>query len=214
MVKWIKRIVLAGFVMGCLATIGIVVSDVVVRQHAEGALYDNVHDVPHHKVGMVLGTVKFISNGHVNKYYTHRIAATVELYQAGKIDYVLISGDNCRKGYDEPTAMKEDLLLAGIPEDRLVLDYAGFRTLDSVVRCKAVFGQSKVLIISQKFHNERVLYIASHKDVSAVAFNAQGVSRRYGIRVQIREYLARVKMMLDLLFGVQPHFLGDKVVIG
>ena len=140
--------------------------------------------------------------------------ATQKLYKAGKIDYVLISGDHGRKEYNEPQMFKDDLVELGIPASKIYLDYAGFRTLDSVVRCKEIFGQSEITIISQKFHNERALFIAQQKGINAVAYNARSVGNRYGWKVQVREVLARANMMLDLfLFNKQPRFLGEKIII-
>jgi SanA protein len=137
----------------------------------------------------------------------------VALYKAGKIQYVLISGDNSRKEYSEPEMMQADLIAAGIPAERIFLDFAGFRTLDSIVRCKLVFGEDDILIISQPFHNERALFIADKKDIKAVAYNAQDVSANYGFKTQMREKLARIKLLLDIAFDKQPEFLGEQVRI-
>jgi SanA protein len=109
-------------------------------------------------VGLVLGTSQYLKNGYLNWYFKYRIEATVELYKKGKIDFILVSGDNSHKNYDEPTAFKNELIKRGIPADQIYLDYAGFRTLDSVVRAKEIFGQTSITIISQKFHNERAIY--------------------------------------------------------
>jgi SanA protein len=120
----------------------------------------------------------------------------------------LVSGDNSQKDYDEPTDFKKDLIAKGIPEDRIFLDYAGFRTLDSIVRAKEVFGQTSITIISQKFHNQRAIYIAKQFGIDAIGFNAKDVYNSH-----FREYLARSKASLDLVFNVQPKFLGEKIVI-
>ncbi len=175
--------------------------------------YNTVSDIPKNKVGLLLGTSKHVRSGHQNLYYKYRIEATISLYKSGKIEYVLISGDNSRSDYDEPSDMKNDLVKNGIPEERIFLDYAGFRTLDSVVRAKEIFGQNEVTIISQQFHNERAIYIAKHKGIKAVGFNSRNVSKKYGLRVMLREKLARVKVVLDLIFNVQPKFLGQQITI-
>lgn len=188
-------------------------SDQVVKLHAKGKLFDTTDKIKHNKVGLLLGTAKITQNGRMNLYYKYRIEATVKLYNAGKIDYVLVSGDNSSKDYDEPTTIKADLIARGIPPKRIYLDYAGFRTFDSVIRSKEIFGQKKITIISQKFHNERALFIARMKGISAVAYNSKEVPYRYGIKVVIREKFARVKMILDLLFGKKPKFLGEKILI-
>ena len=209
MIKKLKRLLVIGIVI----VFGLMLNNKMVSYQAEDYIYDSVEDIPKNKVGLLLGTIKFLSNGNVNLYYTYRINATVALYNAKKIDFVLISGDNGNKNYDEPTTFKEDLIAKGIPEENIFLDYAGFRTLDSVIRAKKVFGQDAITIISQQFHNERAIYLAKHNDIKAIAFNAKDVSGRYGIKVQLREYLARAKASIDLLFNVAPKFLGDKIDI-
>ena len=184
-----------------------------VEKNAKGKVFDSSTKIPKNKVGVVLGTTKLLSNGNVNLYYKYRLRAAIELFKKGKITHILVSGDNSTKAYDEPTDFKDDLIRAGIPESSIYLDYAGFRTLDSMVRAKEVFGQDEFTVISQKFHNERAVYLAEHFDIKAIAFNAKDVSGRYGLRVQLREYLARVKVFVDVLFNVQPKFLGKQIQI-
>lgn len=175
--------------------------------------YKSVEIIPHKNVGLLLGTIKTLSNGNTNWYYKYRIDAAVNLFNAQKIDYILVSGDNSRENYDEPSDMKEDLIAAGIPEKKIFLDYAGFRTLDSVIRAKEIFGQAELTIISQQFHNERAIAIAKSKGMDAIGFNAKGISAKYGWKVKIREIGARTKMVFDLIFGIQPKFLGEKIEI-
>jgi len=154
-----------------------------------------------------------LTNHHVNLYYSYRIDAAEQLFKSGKIEYILISGDNSREEYDEPTDMKNDLIARGIPEEKIYLDYAGFRTLDSVVRANAIFGQEQFTVISQPFHNERAIFISEKKGFKTIGFNAKDVSSRYGWKVQMREKLARVKMLLDIVVGKQPKFYGEKIEI-
>lgn len=196
-----------------IVCIGVIITDYKISYQAKDYIYDTVEAIPKNKVGLLLGTVKHLSNGNTNLYYTYRINATVALYKAGKIEFVLVSGDNGRKTYDEPTTFKEDLIARGIPENKIFLDYAGFRTLDSVIRAKRIFGQDAITIISQEFHNERAIYLAKHNDLNAIAYNAKDVSGRYGLKVQLREYLARSKASIDVLFNVEPKFLGEKIEI-
>jgi SanA protein len=209
MMKKLKILVL----LGVFIVLGLIITNYKISYQAKDHIYDSVEDIPKNKVGLLLGTIKFLSNGNINLYYTYRINATVALYKAKKIDFVLISGDNGNTNYDEPTTFKKDLIAKGIPEHKIFLDYAGFRTLDSVIRAKAVFGQDSITIISQQFHNERAIYLSKHNDIKAVAFNAKDVSGRYGLKVQLREYLARAKASIDVLFNVEPKFLGDKIEI-
>lgn len=178
---------------------------------AKDSLYDDVNTIPNNKVGLLLGVNKFTYNGTTNLFYKYRLDAAVALFKAGKIEYILVSGDNSRKNYDEPTSFKNDLIAKGIPENKIFLDFAGFRTLDSVVRAKDIFGQNSITIISQKFHNERAIYLANHFDIEAVGYNAKDVKNRNSMI--FREYLARSKAFLDIIFNVKPKFLGEQITI-
>lgn len=202
--KKLKLLILAGI----LVAIGVLATFHWVGYKAKGLSYNNVDSIPKNKVGLVLGASRLAPSGNINQFYKHRVDAAVALYKARKIEYILVSGDNSRKDYDEPTDFKNELIEKGIPAERIFLDYAGFRTLDSIVRAKEIFGQDSLTIISQKFHNERAIYIAQHFDIDAIAFNAKDVFKR-----PAREYLARAKASLDLLFNVEPKFLGDKIAI-
>lgn len=184
-----------------------------IGKSAESKVFSETANIEKNKVGLVLGTAKNLKSGHLNLYFKYRIDATVKLYKAGKIEFVLVSGDNGNTEYDEPTDFKEALVERGIPAEKIYLDYAGFRTLDSVVRAKEIFGQEKITIISQQFHNERAIYLAEKKGIAALGFNAQDVSGRYGLKVRLREYLARTKVFIDIILGVKPKFLGDKIEI-
>lgn len=175
--------------------------------------FSSTDSIPYHKVGLVLGTSRNLQNGSINPYYKYRVDATIALFKAGKISYVIVSGDNSTKDYDEPTDFKRDLVEGGIPEERIFLDYAGFRTLDSVVRAKAIFGQTNITIISQQFHNERAIFLADHFGIEAMGFNATDVPSRFGMKVKAREYLARTKVFWDILLQVKPKFLGEKISI-
>lgn len=176
--------------------------------------YDDIEKVPYNRTGLVLGTSKYIAKGKINQYYINRINTAFELYYNGKIDYIVVSGDNARKTYNEPRTMRADLLKLGIPAERIYLDYAGFRTLDSVVRIKHIFKQKSVTIISQGFHNERALYIAQHNGINAVGFNAPMPKDDFFVS-NIREFFARIKCIFDVyVFDSQPKFLGDTIEIG
>lgn len=212
--KRIRKIFIRFLILGSIfALISIPISNRIIRNSAKNKMYSSSAKIPHNKVGLLLGTSKYLSNGTINQYYQNRIDATLSLYKAGKIDFIIVSGDNSRKEYDEPTTIKNDLIACGVPADKIFLDYAGFRTLDSVVRCDKIFGQKSITIISQKFHNERALFIAKYKGIKAIGFNAKDVQKYYGFKTQLREKFARVKTMMDLLFGKDPKFLGKKVEI-
>jgi len=177
-------------------------------------LYSDANKIPFNRIGLLLGTTKYTSiAGFNNPYYTYRIEAATNLLKMNKIKYIIISGDNGREEYNEPELMRIDLIKSGVDSSKIFLDYAGFRTLDSIVRLKEVFGQDSVTIISQKFHNERAIYIASKEGIMAYGFNAKDVTQKQGFKTQLREKFARVKVFLDLLFGTKPKFLGKKVSI-
>lgn len=188
-------------------------SDKIISQNAEGKMHTSVQTIPYNKVGLVLGTAKLLKNGNINLYFKYRVDATAKLFKAGKIDFVLVSGDNGSKSYDEPSDFKAALMQQGIPESKIFLDYAGFRTLDSVVRAKKVFQENKLTFISQQFHNERAIYLAEHFGIDAIAFSAKSVSKKYSLRVRIREYFARVKVFVDFILGTDPKFLGETISI-
>ena len=211
--KWARRIKWSILTDTILIFAVIVCANYAVRHTAKAFIYQNIDSIPQNKAGLLLGTSKLLRSGLPNQYFQNRIQATVDLYKAGKIEVVVISGDNSRKGYNEPEDMKSELMLRGIPEDKIYLDYAGFRTLDSVVRMEKIFGQKSFTIISQKFHNQRALYIAYAKGLQAVGYNAEDVNAYSGFKTQLREKFARVKLFLDLWTGKNPKFLGEPVII-
>lgn len=164
-----------------------------------------------HKTALVLGTSKRVAPGRINKFYQYRMDAVKSLYAANKIKYVIVSGDNSTIHYNEAREMKKSLIELGIPEEVIIEDFAGFRTLDSVIRAKLVFGQDSLIIVSQPFHNERALFIANHHNIKAIAFNAEKVAARVAPKTYFREVLARVKCVLDLyILGTMPKYYKDQ----
>lgn len=211
--KWARRIKWSILTGAILIFAVIVCANYAVCHTAKAFIYQNIDSIPQNKAGLLLGTSKLLRSGLPNQYFQNRIQATVDLYKAGKIEVVVISGDNSREGYNEPEDMKSELILRRIPEDKIYLDYAGFRTLDSVVRMEKIFGQKNFTIISQKFHNQRAIYIAHAKGLQAVGYNAEDVNAYSGFKTQLREKFARVKLFLDLWTGKKPKFLGEPVII-
>lgn len=207
----LKRLLLIGSLIVLALVCVVYFCNKAVEDASEGKLYSDVRSIPYNKAGLLLGTSKFLASGYKNLYYQYRIDAAVTLYKAGKISYIIISGDNSRKEYNEPEDMRNDLVAAGIDSSHIYLDYAGFRTFDSMVRLKEIFGQQAATIISQPFHNQRALFIANKEGINAIGFNARDVNAEAGLRVQAREKFARVKVFLDYLFGKKPKFLGEKV---
>jgi len=186
-----------------------------ITSSTKSQLYTDANSIPARKVGLVLGASKKTIRGTDNLYFNFRIQAAYKLFKAHKVQYLLLSGDNHVKGYDEPSDMREALIALGVPDSCIILDYAGFRTLDSVVRCNEVFSEDSITIISQEFHNQRALFIANKNNIHAIAFNAQEVNKNYSFKTRFREYFARVKCILDIyVLYTSPKFLGDKIKIG
>lgn len=195
---------------GVMILIGV---DLRVSIAARGRLYDEAALVPPKPVAVVLGTAKYV-DGRRNLFYIRRMRAAAELYRAGKVRGVIVSGDNSRKDYDEPSAMRSDLIQLGVPGEYVTRDYAGFRTFDSVVRAREVFGQRSFVVVSQRFHCERAIYLARCAGTDAVGFTAADVGGRQGLRVRLRETLARTKAVLDVnLLGTRPRYLGKPEVV-
>lgn len=203
--KW-GLIALAACAAVCL------VCDVIVLKASEGRLYNSVADVPHRHTALLLGIGRVSIWGGPNPYYYNRIDTMAALYHAGKVDRIIASGANPREDYNEPKAMREDLVKRGVPDSVIYADYAGRRTLDSVVRAKEIFGQDSVLVVSQQFHNERALYLARAHGIDAIGMNA-GNWREGPLRyhMMVREALARTKAVLDVMLGKRPRFGGETV---
>ena len=184
--------------MAC--TVIAVVCDAIVRLRAGGRCFDDAERVPHNKMGLVLGTSPLAPDGGANMYFVYRVEAAARLYKIGKVDWLLLSGDRSGEDYDEPQAMRDALIAHGVPAESIVLDKSGFRTLNSIVHTNKVYGQSSVTIISQRFHNQRAVFLALCNGVDAVAYNAEDVVKwnKY-LKIHGREYLARVRMFVDLI---------------
>ncbi len=188
-------------------------SNNLINRSADNLTFDKVEDLPKMRVGLVFGTSKWVRGGGENLYFKYRMKAAAELFFAEKIKYIIVSGDNSIKEYNETRDMKKSLVELGIPEDKIIEDFAGFRTLDSVIRAKEVFFFVSIIYISQKFQNQRALFIGKNHDIYALGFNAREVPKKYSTVTGTREYFARVKAVIDVyLTGKMPKFYKDKEV--
>jgi len=195
-----------------LVVFGVIVCNRSVKDFSEEFVYSSVSEIPQNQVGLVLGTSKFAYNGGINPYFQYRMETAYELYHSGKLNHIIVSGDNHVKGYNEPQQMKDYLVQLGVDSSDITMDYAGFRTFDSMIRVKEVFGQTKVTVISQEFHNERAIFLARKNGIEAIAMNAK--TPWYSPRMRLREYLAKCKAVLDVyVLKTTPKFLGEKIEI-
>ena len=187
-------------------------SAIAVYAVSSGRVFDSasMDAVPCRRAAVVMGCVRTLPNGLNNLYFSRRIDAAAELYKAGKVDCLIVSGDNHVKGYDEPSDMKESLVKAGVSADRIVCDYAGFRTLDTVVRAKKVFGLDSFIIVSQPDHVRRAVFTARGFGCDAYGYAAKDVNGRYSIKTTIREQLAKIAAVLDVILRRSPKFLGPR----
>jgi SanA protein len=210
------RLKLAGTtaVGSVLVVIGLISADRACQSAAQGRVFRSVKETPQNEVALVLGTGKLTAGGSPNLHFQQRIEAAAALYHSGKVQHLLVSGDNHIQGYDEPSDMRDALAAAGVPTNAITRDYAGFRTLDSVVRAKEVFGLSRVTIVSEEFHCPRALWIARQHGLDAVAFAAPDLNFRWSAKVKAREALARAWCGVDLyVLHRDPKFAGPRETI-
>lgn len=205
-----------GWIICLFVLIGllIVISNYWIIKDTQSQLYTDVLKIPKNNVALLLGASKKTINGYDNLYFKYRIEAAAKLYKAGKVKHFIVSGDNHKKEYDEATDMCDALIIKGIPDSCITLDYAGFRTFDSMVRCLKVFKQNNITVISQAFHNQRAAFIGNYYNMNVIAFNAKDVPSQYSFKTKIREYFAKFKAVLDLyVLHKEPKFLGEEVKI-
>lgn len=190
------------FAVACLALM--LICNQIVVNNAEGKVFSDIDSIKYNKVGLLLGTTPQARIGRITNYFfIYRIDAAEQLYKAGKIEQILISGDdNSLDGVNETECMRDSLVARGVPADAIILDGKGYRTITSILNANRVYGLKSFTIISQTFHNERALFLAEHMglDVENLqAYNAKFPKTRLAYLTTIREYFARVKMFLDLL---------------
>lgn len=204
--KLVKWMISGGISFFCLMVLIDLSTGYLVREQ----IYTRIEDLPYREYALVLGTAKYYSSGSPNLYYKYRLEATEQVYNNAKSSHFLMSGDNATAYYNEPKAMTEDLQKLGIPNTSIEQDYAGYNTLDSVIRADKVFHLPPFTIISQRFHCERALVIAKFHDIAAICFVAQYPEEHY--KVRIREFFARTAMLINLIIGTQPTTLEESKI--
>ena len=204
----VRRLLLVFAIMAFLGILALFAADCRVEHFAAGRVYNDVEDIPAREYGLVPGTSRLVHGKYLNTYFFNRIHAAVELYRAGKIRKIIVSGDNARSDYNETGDMARELIAEGVAPEDVLSDYAGFRTLDSVVRARNLFGATEITVISQRFHCERAIYLAAQHGIDAVGFEAdEHAPRAIRLKLAVREVLARVLAILDAeLLNTKPHF--------
>ena len=198
-------------IIGIILLIGILIN-VYIESVTKKHIYSDINNVPKSYTGLVLGA--FVSERGTPSYVLRqRLDKAVELYKAGKIERILVSGDHGKKNYDEVNGMKEYLLKNGIPLKDIFLDHAGFDTYSSMVRAKEIFEVDSVIIITQKFHLPRSVYIARKKGLNAHGVVANTDNKYENLYNKGRDKISRVKAFFDVALGRKPKYLGEKIPI-
>ncbi len=203
LLKFLGAILLAVFLF-------VFVSNVIIILSYQGYVAHSMEDIEQKMdVGVVLGTSRWTVHGEENSYFVGRVNAAADLFANGYVRHLILSGDNAQLEYNEPIQLQHALVDRDVPQEDMTLDYAGFRTLDSVVRSKEVFGQDSIMIISQKFHLPRAIFIARKNGITAFGFVASGAEST--VTVKLREYMARALSVADVyIFRRRPKFLGQQ----
>jgi SanA protein len=209
-IKWAT--VARWLLLGLALSLSIILAcNIWVVQSTEARVYEDISQVPHNKVALVLGTSSRLVGGAPNPFFVNRMTRAAELYKQNKVEHFILSGDNRTVYYNEPETMRGALMALGVPDSIITLDFAGLRTFDSIVRSKEIFGLDSITIITQPFHSYRALFISDRVNVHAVSIVASEPDTDKAFSVYIREYFARTKAVLDLyLLNTQPKHLGEK----
>lgn len=161
-------------------------------------VFTELNEVPSTQVGLVLGTSKKFANGQPNSYFEGRMDAAARLYKEGKVKHLILSGDNRTRYYNEPADMQKALEKRGVPERVISADNAGLRTLDSVVRSNRIFGNQEIIVVTQRFHSYRAVFIGQYYGINTYAYTAESLPLRASLNLLVREFLARPMAVIDL----------------
>ncbi len=194
----IRRLLAAMLILPFLLLLG---ANLLVIYGSSAHLFDHPEEISWHEAALVLGTSHRVRDGGPNPFFHYRIATAASLYHEGKVGVLLLSGDHRTPWYNEPEQMRIHLKALGVPEDDIILDPAGLRTYDSVMRCREVFGFDRFVVVSQAFHNQRAVFIARYLGMEAVGLNAPDPEKNSGSSIHTREWFARVVLFRDLLGG-------------
>ncbi len=203
----------------CLGLLLLIIAFVVaanawVIQRTRDGIITDMSNLPSNDVALVLGTSRYVGGRWPNPFFEGRIKAAARLYAEGRVRHLLVSGDNGRVGYDEPTWMRDALIARGVPAAAITLDYAGFRTLDSMARAKTVFGLERFTIVTDDFHQPRAIFLARSLGLDVIGFPSEHVPFRWSKKTLARELASRTVACLDIyVLHTKPRFYGPRVEI-
>lgn len=189
----------------------IIISNVIVVAISSQKTYDTIANTPTKPVALVLGTSSHTTQGHANRYFSERMETAAKLYKSNKVKKIIVSGDHRSRYYNEPHKMKKTLINHGVPSNIIIIDDAGYNTIESILRLKQVFSFEEVIIVSQKYHNFRAVFMALAQGIDAVAINADAQDSQAGFKQLFREFLARPKAIFDVVIRRKPTFLGKQL---
>ena len=209
----VRQILKFGSLVGAIIFFFLISLNFWVITTTEDQVYHELEKIPKRKVALILGTSKRTSHGEANKYFIERIEAAARLFHAGKVDHIIVSGDNRTVYYNEPRDMYNALVELNVPKGAITLDFAGLRTLDSIVRAISVFGQSDITVVTQDFHCYRSLFIANYYGLNAVGYSADDKAQ-LPLNLALREVTARLLAVFDLyIWNKEPTKIGQKEFI-
>lgn len=212
--RLILGLVLAGGALVLLLVLGAWLADRQIDRFAAPYLAEDPKALPEVDVALVLGAAPIGPEGGPNRYFEYRLDAAAELWRAGKVKFLLVSGDNRRPDYDEPSAMRAGLIARGVPEAVIYRDFAGVRTRDSMLRAKSVFGQQRLIVVSQGFHAARAIFLARREGIEAWGLAARDVKRAYSIFTELRRYPSALRAYYDVWVETPPRHTGPTITIG
>jgi SanA protein len=213
-IRLILGVVLAGGALALIVVLAAWFADRQIDRFAAPYLTDDPKVLPDADVALVLGTAPIGPEGGPNVYFEYRLDAAAELWRAGKVKFLLVSGDRRPPDYDEPSAMRAGLVARGVPATAIYRDFAGVRTRDSMLRAKSVFGQQRLIVVSQGFHAARAVFLARREGLEAWGFAARDVLRAYSIFTELRRYPSALRAWYDVWVETPPRQDGSAIAIG
>jgi len=209
-----KFLIVVGLVFAVVFVSGLFVS-FYVKFAGSDCIVKDIGDLPFKADAvLILGAKVYPETGKMSDVLKDRVDTGFDVYSAGKVEKIIVSGDNGQEEYDEVNVMKNYLLEKGISSEDLFMDHAGFDTYDSVYRTKNIFGVDSLVIVTQEFHLPRALYISDALEIKSCGVIADRRKYRSAVRNDFREFLARYKAFFDVNLGTKSKYLGDKIDIG